>query len=120
LRLEADDWTLRIVGPAFDDAKHEIVKSIQLEIALRTVQLGIHVVLEGGMWFRAERDAIRTMAAKAGCRIQLHFLDVPLQELQRRLAARNATKSVGTYRISDSQLALWATWFEPPTPDEFT
>src|SRR4051794_31963079 len=85
LRFEADDWTLRIGGNVFDDEKHTTVKSIQLEVALRSVQLGINAVVEGGLWYRAERIGVRSMAARAGCRTQFHFLDVPLEELVRRL-----------------------------------
>ncbi len=120
LRLESDDWTLRLAGNVFDDEKHSIVKAIQLEVALRSVQLGINAVVEGGLWYRAERDAVRAMAARLGCLAQLHFLDIPLDELIRRLAARNAVLSPGTYRISETQLTLWSKWFEPPTADELT
>jgi len=118
LRLEADDWTLRIAGSVFDDDTHSIVKAIQLEIAIRAVALGIDAIVEGGLWYRAERDAVRAMATRVGCATQLHYMDVPFDELLRRLNERNATLSPDTYRISEAQLTLWSTWFEAPAGDE--
>ena len=35
-----------------------------------------------------------------------------------RLAARNANLPPGTFRVSQEQLDLWSSWFEPPTADE--
>ena len=84
----------RIVGDGSDEKKRTIVEAVQWEIAARALTLGV--------------DDIR-----------LHFLDVPREELLRRLELRNLTLPLdSTFRVDASQLDLWSSWFEPPTPDE--
>jgi predicted kinase len=118
LRLSADEWTTRLVGNMFDAEKDAIAKAIQSEIAVQSLRLGINVVVEGGFWYRAEREAMRSAANKVGGGTVVHFLDVPLPELIRRVRRRNKDLPANTYRISEAQLALWFTWFERPTAEE--
>jgi|SRR6266404_3787152 len=118
LRLAPDEWMARIVGDGFDDAKRAAVEAVQWEIAARALSLGINVILENGFWTRRDRDDFRARAAAVGVAIKLHYLDVPRDELLRRLAERNATLPPDTFRVNETQLDLWSTWFEPPAPDE--
>jgi predicted kinase len=80
----------RVVRDGYDAERREAVKAIQLELAGKALKLGVNVVWDAGLWSRAERDAARQVAADAGAQAKLHFLDVPMHELQRRLAERNA------------------------------
>lgn len=118
LRLTSDEWMARIVGDGYDEAKRAAVEAVQWEIAARALSMGVDVVLENGFWSRDERDEFRARAAAAGAGTRLHFLDVPREELLRRLALRNATLPPDTFHVTEAQLDLWSTWFEPPTPDE--
>ena len=118
LRLTPDEWMARIVGDGYDDAKRAAVEAVQWEIAARALSLGVDVILENGFWLRRDRDDFRARAAALGAATKLHFLDVPRDELLRRLALRNAALPQDTFRIGEGQLDLWSTWFEPPTPDE--
>jgi predicted kinase len=118
LRLAPDEWMARIVGDGYDDAKRAAVEAVQWEIAAQALRLGIDVILENGFWSRSERDDFRARAAAVGADTSLHFLDVPRDELLRRLALRNAALPEDTFRVNQAQLDLWLTWFEPPTPDE--
>jgi predicted kinase len=118
LRLAPDEWAIRLAGEVFDVDQHAIVKVIQTEIAMRALSLGINVVLEHGFWFKAERLAVRSQAARLGAISQLHFLDVPLEELIHRASLRNKALPPNTYRITEAQLRLWSTWFERPSQDE--
>jgi predicted kinase len=118
LRLAPDEWMARIVGDGYDDAKRAAVEAVQWEIAARALRLGVDVVLENGFWSRSERDDFRARAAAVGADTRLHFLDVPRDELLRRLALRNAALPEDTFRVNEAQLDLWSKWFEPPTPDE--
>ena len=43
---------------------------------------------------------------------------VPRPALAARLAARNADLPPHTFRVTEAQLDLWLSLFEPPTPDE--
>jgi hypothetical protein len=108
----------RIVGDGHDEAKRAAVEAVQWEIAARVLILGIDVILENGFWSRAERDDFRSRAMAAGAQTRLYFLDVPLDELSRRLRLRNAALPDNTFRVTEAQLELWSSWFEPPTPEE--
>jgi hypothetical protein len=55
------------------------VESLQWQIALRALRLQCNVVVDWGVWSRAERDNCRDEARAAGARVVLCFLDVPLR-----------------------------------------
>lgn len=118
LRLAPDEWMARIVGDGYDEAKRAAVEAVQWEIAARALRLGVDVILENGFWSRAERDDFRARAAALGADTRLHFLNVPRNELLRRLASRNEAAPKDTFRVNEAQLDLWSKWFEPPTPEE--
>ncbi len=94
------------------------VEAVQWGIAARALSLGVDVILENGFWSRSERDHFRARAAALGADTRRHFLDVPRDELLRRLALRNAAVPPDAFRINEAQLDLWSRSFEPPTPDE--
>ena len=79
---------------------------------------GLTVVVEWGVWSRAEREVARIEARAAGAAIELRYLDVPKDELWRRLDARNRRPAFGWTRIDRSSLDEWWELFEPPTADE--
>jgi hypothetical protein len=118
LRLTPDEWMARIVGDGYAEEKRAVVEDMQWEIAARVLSLGVDVILEFGFWSRRERDEFRSRAAALGSDTKLHFLDVPRDELLRRLALRNAALPEDTFRVDETQLDLWLNLFEPPTPDE--
>ncbi len=58
------------------------------------------------------------LAKALGANTIVRFLDVPRDELVRRLVVRNENPPPGTFRIDEQYLDLWSTWFERPTEDE--
>jgi predicted kinase len=118
LRLAPDEWMARIVGDGHAEEKRAIIEEVQWGIAERVLSLGINVILEYGFWSRRERDDFRSRAAALGSDTKVYFLDVPRDELLRRLALRNAALPEDTFHIDEAQLDLWLNVFEPPTPDE--
>lgn len=121
LRLSEDEWVARMfpTEDVNDNDVRERLKAVQWDIAVRVASLGIDVVLDWGVWARSERDDYRARAAAAGLPYELRFLDVPLDELLRRVGARNASLPPETFRIEDGQLEEWAALFQAPDPDEF-
>ncbi|HYN85346.1 MAG TPA: AAA family ATPase [Pyrinomonadaceae bacterium] len=122
LRLTPDEWIVRLFGtgltpPALDWCR-DPVEALQWGVAERALTLGVNVVLDFGFWSRVERDDFRARAARLGAGAEVHFLDVPRAVLAARLAARNADLPPYTFRVTDAQLDLWWSLFEPPTPDE--
>ena len=57
--------------------------------------------------------------AKAlGASTELHFVDLPLVELQRRVAERNKALPSNTFHIDAGDLEDWSDQFERPSADE--
>jgi predicted kinase len=123
LRLTADEW-LHELYPAITTVQAEEgperrrVERLQWAVALRVLQLGCDVVLDWGVWSRAERDLYRTAAREVGARVVLCLLDPPLDELWERLARRNADRPSGVFEIPREALLRWAQMFQRPTAEE--
>lgn len=122
LRLCPDEWIATLLADGYDQAELDRlrapVEAIQWEVAQRALVLGVNVVLENGFWSRAERTSYRAQAEALGAQVELHYLDVSVDELWARLARRNANLPAGTFAVTKEQLELWASWFEAPTKDE--
>ncbi len=120
--LNADSW-VRTLYPddpeaAARDHRKGLVEAVQWELAEQLLVGGTSVILDWGVWSRAERDDLRRQAVDLGAHVQTIFLDVPLDELHRRVAARNRTRPPGTFLISAEELDAWAEAFEAPSSEE--
>lgn len=123
LRLTPDEWHLHLFGHDMDtdlhDDRHTRVEQVMWTVAQRALKLGVNVIMDFGFWGRDERDGLRRQAQLLGADFQIHFMDVPLDELHRRIEARNA--KVGedaVFRVTREELQLWNSWFQRPTPEE--
>lgn len=124
LRLTPDEWIPVLYGESLSqeklDSVREPVERMQWQVAAAALGLGVDVVLDFGLWSRAERDDFRARAVALGARAEICFLEVSHAELSARLRARNANLPPGTFHVSQEQLDLWWSWFEPPTRDELS
>lgn len=120
LRLTKDEWMMPLFGWGEFEDKREVVEALLWNIAARALSLGVNVVLDYGLWGLSERDDYRARAAALGARVQLHYLDAPIDELWRRIDARNKKLTVGDVPISRAQLEEYWGIFDPqrPTPEE--
>jgi predicted kinase len=84
----------------------------------RALQLGLDVVLDYGLWARAERDDFRARAEALGARVDFRFLEVPDAELFRRIEARNEDPGPLDVPITAEQLAEYLPRFERTTEEE--
>lgn len=123
LRLCPDEWIASIIADVTDRTElarlRSPVESIQWEVAKRALILGVDVVLEWGFWSKAERTYYRRQAEALGAHVELRYLAVDRDELWARLSKRNANLPLGTFTVTEDELDLWSSWFEPPTADEF-
>lgn len=121
LRLTPDDWHVRLFGQdAADpqhDARHSLIEALQWEVAERALALGTSVVLDFGFWAREEREDLRSRAKRLGASSEVHFLDVPSDELLRRLADRN-TRPGRAFHIPEEMMRPWIELFQKPGPEE--
>lgn len=102
----------------WSSAYRPAVERLQWALALRTLALGVNVVLDWGLWAREERDRYRTEAQERGVRVVLCVLDPSREELVRRLKDRNAALPTGTFRIDEALLDHAMERFERPTEAE--
>ena len=121
LRLTPDEWQVRLFGQDAADpqhnARHSLIESLQWQVAERALALGNNVILDFGFWAREEREDFRSRAKHLGAGSEVHFLDVPSDELLRRLAIRNAQPGLA-FRIPEEMLRSWIELFQKPDPDE--
>ena len=119
VRLTTDEWMSRLGADGYDAKTRDAVDTLQWELAQTLLAHGVSVILEPGFWRREERDHFRARAAELGAQARLHFLDVPRDELLRRLAARNAALPADTFHVRLEDLDEWmVSAFEPPTAEE--
>lgn len=89
--------------------------------SLEIIESGINVVLDWGVWTKAERDEAREFFTSRGIDYELHYLDVPDSVWRERIAKRNLSVSEGrldAYYIDENLAAKFGAIFEPPSDDE--
>ncbi len=123
LRLTPDEWHLFLFGHDVDedahDERHTKVEQVMWTVAARVLALGTDVILDFGCWAREEREDFRARARALGADFRLHYMDVSLDELKRRLVVRNRfAGDRPVFYISDENLREWAALFQPPGADE--
>ena len=99
-------------------ARHNLIEAMLWNIAARALELGTNVILDYGFWAREEREDYRLRAQRLGAASEVHYLDVPADELLRRLAQRNAQPSDQCFLIAEEAMKSWIGFFQKPTPDE--
>jgi predicted kinase len=122
LRLTTDEWHVRLFGQDAEepehDARHTLIETLIWKTASRALELGTNVILDFGFWAREEREDFRLRARQLGASSEVHFLDVPEEELMRRLALRNSQDLQESFRIPEGSMKPWIAFFQRPTPDE--
>jgi predicted kinase len=82
------------------------------------LRLGLSVVLDFGLWARVERDEMRTAARDLGVGVELHYLEVPADELWRRIDLRNSAPPWDVEPIKREDLDEWLAIFQAPDAEE--
>ncbi len=118
VRLSPDEWMVDLRVDLYDETTRERLEAIFWRLAQRLLRLGQSVILESGFWLRSDRDEKRLGARALGARVELRYLDVPLDELWRRVERRNATGAWPAAPITRAQLEEWAGYFEAPDAAE--
>lgn len=114
VRLCPDEWMSALGVNLWDAAMRERVEALQWSLAEDLLRVGVTVIVEWGTWGRSERNALRMEARKLGASVELMYLDVPLDELWRRIQARGMEDPP----IKRSDLDTWARSFQPPDEAE--
>ena len=121
LRLTPDVWQVQLFGNDVahpdHDSRHTQIEQIMWSVAKRVLEMGGDVILDFGFWSRAEREDFRRRAEALGADFQLHFMDVPEEELFRRLEIRNQDP-LESFSFPAEDLKQYIGQFERPAPEE--
>jgi len=117
VRMCPDEW-MRAAGISlWDEAARATIEAGQWTLTQQLLLGGTDVVIEWGTWSRRERDELLEWCRAHEVATSLVHLDVPTDELFRRLAARNLRDGEAT--ITPAMLEGWITGsWQPPTDDE--
>jgi predicted kinase len=113
VRLAPDEWMDALGIDLWDEARRTGLERIFWDLAQELLRLGTSVILESGFWLRSDRDEKRTGAHAIGAAVELRHLDVPIDELMRRLELRSAAEA-GAPTISRDNLERFAALFQAP------
>lgn len=124
LRLTPDEWQTRLFADDMHhpdhDLRHGEVEAIMWEVAAHILRAGGDVILDFGFWTRAERADFAAKARRLAASCSVQYEDVPLAELERRIAARNEQAGDGHFVIPVAVLRDWAKLFEVPDNAELS
>jgi predicted kinase len=120
-QLEATHDAVRFCPDECLDDLWDVEARAQLEATMweeaqRLLAQGRNVVIEFGSWAREERDVLREGARALGASVELRYLEVPMEDLWRRIEARNQLP--GETTMTRAHLEEWSTLIQVPTPTE--
>jgi len=118
LRLTQDEWLVALGSNPWDAATRAKVDRALWRLAREVLQLGLSVVVDFGLWARSERDEMRSAARDLRVGVELHYLDVAVDELWRRVERRNAEPPWNGYPIGRTDFDEWVGAFEAPDAAE--
>jgi predicted kinase len=118
VRLSPDEWKHDLGIDYYDERRRVQLEHRLWRLAQELLTLGQSVILENGFWSREERDGLRLSARALGVAVELHYLEAPVEELWRRLQARNDEARPGVVPIKREDLQRWALQFEAPDAAE--
>jgi predicted kinase len=118
VRLTKDEWLWALGSTPWDEPTRAKVEHELWRLAQEILSLGLSVVLDFGLWARSERDGMRSAARGLGVGVELHFLDVPADELWRRIEARNSEPPWDRHPIRRADLDAWRHVFQAPDAAE--
>jgi predicted kinase len=120
LRLCTDEWQAALKVGHSDESFHDLLEDQLWNFSKDLIRLGQTVIFEKGLWRRSERDEKRREARELGIDIELHYLDVPICELARRLEIRNAEAGINDCPVTRGEIEDYAKNFQPPDEAELT
>jgi predicted kinase len=118
VRMCPDEWMDALGFDLWDQQARGRVEALQWAQTLELLTHDLTVIIEWGLWTRAERETVRVHVHALGGTIELRYLDVPLEELWRRLELRNARPAPAWTVIDRASLLEWHAAFEAPTAVE--
>ena len=90
-----------------------------LSLSLKILESGTDVILDWGLWTRAQRDRLREFYRANLFPSEIHYLRIDEAEWQRRIRQRNGDRTGGlSYYVDEGLLDKVESLFEEPAEDE--
>jgi predicted kinase len=118
VRLTKDEWLWALGSTPWDERTREKIERELWRLAQEILRFGLSVVLDFGLWARIERDEMRSAARGLGVGVELHYLEVPTNELWRRIEVRNSEPPWDIHPIRRADLDGWLRLFQAPDAAE--
>lgn len=124
--LSLDRWLITAFGKysiasiGYDEHVRRVLACRELiwSVATEFLQRSVDVILDDGFFLRDNRMRYVDLAAAAGSRTTIHFIDTPVSVLRPRLEQRNANLPRYNFRIDPETLQGFLGLFEVPSADE--
>ena len=111
-------YTLAAVGQEEHTRRVLACRELIGESAGEILRRSVDVILDDGFFYREHRMRHVALAAESGAGTTIHFIDTPLDVVQRRLERRNADLPRYNFHIDPTILASFLEMFERPSADE--
>lgn len=108
--LASPKWNTDTEAEANETIRHQIKEIIQR---------GDSVILDFCPWKKEDRHKYREYIKSIGAVDYVYYLDVPSEELKRRLEVRNNSSSNDTHIVTADMLDAFTARFDPPYEEEF-
>ena len=117
IRFSTDEWMADLGVDYFDEMRDRLQARLD-RLWKQLLEHGQSVILEDGTWKREERDRLRQVASELDATTEIHYFDVAVDELWRRLQVRNANLGYGTVPITRELLDECRLMLEEPDDAE--
>lgn len=118
VRLCPDDWMADLGIDMFDEKVRDNLEKRLWKLAQELLLLGHDVIVENGLWPRVERDEKRHDVEHLSVDTEMHYMDVPFEELLRRLEIRNAKAAHGSVVLTREHMETYLPLFQAPDAEE--
>lgn len=120
VRFTKDEWLCALGSDPWDRVMNIKVEEQLWRLARETLTAGLSVVIDFGLWAKVERDEMRITARALAVGVELHYLEVGIEELWRRVDERNSRPPWDAAPITRRDLDEWASIFEAPGDAELS
>ncbi|WP_310582715.1 AAA family ATPase [Deinococcus sp.] len=119
VRFTPDEWMMPLFGAGESENRRWMLESdLFWKLAERLLGLGVNVILDYGLWSKEERDDFRGRAEALGARVELHDLNLSLEQLWDRVNRRNKALTPQDAPIPYEDLANWWNVYQRPRDEE--
>lgn len=115
VRFCPDDWMRDLDISLWEGSFRDKLEKRFWILSKELLDLGQNVILEFGFWEKPERDKKLQEARALDANVELHYLDVPLDEIISRLKTRGDEADQG---LIDGKIHEYSKSFERPKTEE--